>query len=51
MKNKFSVADACGVLADNIYSPITGEAQEGKNIFFEDMMMRAAEFAKKHLGG
>ncbi|WP_199248175.1 hypothetical protein [[Phormidium] sp. ETS-05] len=51
MKKKFAVAHACGVLTDNIYSPITGEPLEGKNIFFDDMMMRAAEFAKKHLGG
>ena len=51
MKKKFAVAHASVVLADNIYSPITGEPQEGKNIFFEDMMKRAAAFAKKHLGG
>lgn len=51
MKKKFSVPHASVVLADNIYSPITGEPQEGKNIFFDDMMKRAAAFTRKHLGG
>lgn len=48
MKKKFNVDHAGVVLAENIYSP-TGEPQEGKNIFFDDMMAAMEKFIQKYL--
>ena len=48
MKKKFNVDHAGVVLAENVYSP-TGEPQEGKNIFFDDMMAAMERFIKKYL--
>jgi len=48
MKEKFNVPHASVVLAENLYSPM-GEPQEGKNIFFDDMMQAMERFIEKHL--
>ncbi|MGK7900641.1 MAG: alpha/beta hydrolase [Hormoscilla sp.] len=48
MKEKFNVPHASVVLAENVYSP-TGEPQEGKNIFFDDMIQAMEQFIEKHL--